>query len=208
MFSRYLLGFLAFSCLCCLASVPANAAIVTENNGGNQTAGAGGFFGQSFTTPTGGSWTNIRFNFVNGSTGNAVAAGGLYVLDQQYGGNPNALSTTTAGFLGFTNVISGGQWQFTGLTLNPNTKYFVYMSNETTETLKFALLGTYTGGDGYNAIGASQPYSLIAPSFDFDFSVQGDVTSVPEPSSIVLSSLVAGGLGLRRWRMRAKKTVE
>jgi hypothetical protein len=205
MFFRFLSSFLIFSGLCWQAASPSNAAIVVDNNDGTSSSAFGGIFGQSFTTPTGGPWENIKFNFVNGTTGNPVAAGGLYALGQQYSGTPNALSTTTAGFLGFTNVISGGQWQFTGLTLNPNTQYFFYMDGFTNEVVKFSLTNPYAGGEGFNAVGPTTNYQAVGATFDLDFSAQGEVTAVPEPSSIVFFSLAAGGYGLRR-RMRGRKT--
>ncbi len=138
MFSRFLLGFLVFSGLCWHAAAPAHAALIVENTAGTQVSALFGLWGQSFTTPTGGTWNSIKFNFFNGSNA-PVAAGGLYALSQSYAGAPNALSSSTPGFLGFTNVISGGQWQFSGLTLNANTQYFFYMDGEITEFVKLRL---------------------------------------------------------------------
>ncbi len=206
MFTRFILGLVVFSGFYWQAAAPAKAALIVDNTGGSSVTAFGGIFGHSFTTPTGGPWENIRFNFVNGSNG-AVAAGGLYALTQSYAGAPNALSTSTAGFVGYTNVISGGQWQFSGLTLNPGTQYFFYMDNFTTETLKFSLSNPYAGGLGFNAVGPTTNYLVVAPGFDLNFSVQGDVAAVPEPSSVALLSCVAGGIGLRRWRKRSQKTV-
>lgn len=207
MFSRFVLGLLAFSGLCWQVAAPANGGLIVENTAGTSVTAFGGIFGHSFTTPTGGPWVNIRFNFINGSD-NAVAAGGLYALSQQYSGTPNSLSTSTTGFLGFTNVISAGQWQFSGLTLNPGTQYFFYMDNFTTETLKFSLTNPYTGGLGYNAVGPTTNYLTIGPNFDLNFTVQGDIVAVPEPSSLVFLSLIAGGCGLCRWRTRGRKNEE
>ena len=75
----------------------------------SQTAGGALFngvgYGQSVTTPTGGPWGNISCNFINGIDGSAYARGGLYVLTQSYAGTPAGLSTSTTGYLGFTNTI-------------------------------------------------------------------------------------------------------
>ncbi len=204
MFSRCLFCLLVFSGLCWQTVTPSSAAVIVENNAGTTVSLFGGIFAQSVTTPTGGPWGNIRFNFVNGAD-SPIASGGLYALSQQYSGRPDALSTSTPGFLGFTNVISGGQWQFSGLTLNPSTQYFFYMDNFTNDVVKFSQTNSYAEGAGFNAVAPTTNYLSIA-NFDLNLSLQGDVVAVPEPSSVLFVGLAVGGLGLRRWQVRGRKS--
>ncbi len=203
MFSRSLFCSFVISWLCWQSVTPSSAAFIVDNSAGTTVSAFGGIFGQSVTTPTGGPWSNITFNFVNGAD-SPIAFGGLYALGQQYSGAPNALSTSTPGFLGFTNVVSGGQWQFSNLILNPNTQYFFYMDDATTDVVKFSLTNSYSGGVGFNAVAASTLYNGIGPNFDLNFSLQG-VTAVPEPASVLFFGLAVGGLGLRRWRCARRR---
>jgi hypothetical protein len=182
--------------------IPAYAGVVlTENVSSTTPTSFGGFFGQSVTTPTGGPWDNITFSFAK-SDGTPIAEGGLYALSQSYSDSPTNLSASTPGFLGFTNTISGGAWQFSGLTLNPSTQYFFYTSSAVNSTLRFSLSNPYTGGIGYNAVGSGTSYLLVTAGFDLNFSLQGDVVAVPEPSSMVFLGAAFSTLGLHRWRKR------
>ena len=54
--------------------------------------------GVSLTTPVGGPWDSITFNFFD-TNGDPEANGNLYILTSQYLGTPNGLSTLTPGFL-------------------------------------------------------------------------------------------------------------
>src|SRR4030088_860863 len=113
-----LISGLAFTSLPVLA-----APLVSVTSG----TGSGTFVpGQSVTTPVGGPFDNIFFNWYN-STGAPTAAGSLFALTQSYTGTPAALSAATPGFLASTSTINSGVYVFTpGVTLQGNTQYFFY----------------------------------------------------------------------------------
>ena len=67
--------------------------------------------GQSVTTPVGGPWNNLTFNWLD-LAGAPTAAGTLFLLTQAYVGTPAALGAATPGFLATTASISGGMWIF------------------------------------------------------------------------------------------------
>jgi hypothetical protein len=179
----------------------ATGAILAQQVTGTTVSGFGAYCGQTVTTPAGGPWDNIKFNFYQASTGNPDAIGGLYALTQAYTGSPSALSTSTAGFLAYTTTINNGVWEFSGLTLNPSTQYFFYMDTTfaTNNTRLFTLSNLYTGGVGYvGSNGFTDPYVAFNPGFDWNFNLQG--TTVPEPSA--LSLVGAGVVMLMRRRRR------
>ena len=173
----------------------------------SQTGASGGGptpIGQSVTTTAGGPWNNITFNFYSAAN-TPAASGSLYMLSQAYLGTPAALSTSTPGFLATTNTISGNVWQFnSSVTLNPNTQYFFYTNSAIPAFLLTGTGGTYTGGNGYFALGVNNGFASISNDMNFDLS--GTIVAVPEPSSIALVGLAAAGAGARCWRKRAKKT--
>ncbi len=153
------------------------------------------FFGQSVTTPSGGPWNNVVFNFFSDPTATTpTAAGTVYLLTQSYTGAPNALSSGTAGFLA-SAAAAGGFYTFSAnVTLQPGTQYFFY-----TDTINFITGGgdSYSGGSVFFSPAAGTNYA--ANSGDADFRLQGSVvTAVPEPSSLMLLgtglSALAGGL--------------
>jgi len=89
------------------------------------------YCGQSFTTPSGGPWHNITFNFYSTPAGGATpastpaAAGTAFLLTQEYLGTPAALSSSTPGYLAQSISISGGVYVFpSSLALSPGTKYW------------------------------------------------------------------------------------
>src|ERR1017187_1218375 len=96
-----------------------------------QTAGLGSateFFGESFTTPSGGPWGSITFNFYSDvPAATPAAAGNAFLLTQEYLGTPSALTSSTPGFLAASVSISGGVYIFNpSVVINPATQYWVY----------------------------------------------------------------------------------
>src|SRR5215469_4680657 len=109
-------------------TIPASAVtLASDNTIGTSNCCAA--LGESVTTPDGGPWDTITFNFIAETEGGSptvvgpFAIGSLYVLSQAYAGLAGDLSSSTPGFFGFTSTINNGVWDFSGLTLQPDTQY-------------------------------------------------------------------------------------
>jgi hypothetical protein len=153
--------------------------------------------GQSVTTPVGGPFDNILFNWYN-STGAPTAAGSLFALTQSYTGTPAALSAATPGFLASTSTINSGVYVFTpGVTLQGNTQYFFYATVPILN--QGAAIGTYPGGNLYAANDTTVSFSNVAGQ-DANFTLSGTTAGVPEPSSLLLFG--AGLLAVAFFRQR------
>jgi LPXTG-motif cell wall-anchored protein len=89
------------------------------------------FPGESFTTPAGGPWHNITFNFFSDvPAATPSATGTAYLLTQAYTGTPAGLSSSVAGFVAASTGVSSGKFVFApSVTLQPNTQYFVYVDS-------------------------------------------------------------------------------
>jgi len=142
----------------------------------------------------------LGFNFINGENG-AYARGGMFVLSQAYSGTPASLSSSSAGYLGFTNTISDGIWEFSNVTLNPGTQYFFYMDGIVPlgEVIKLVTTDVYAGGN----ISTNSPSgSFTSYTFaDALFVVTGNqVSGAPEPGTLALMAGAAAILALSRRR--------
>src|SRR5262249_373792 len=151
-----------------------------------------------------GPWDNIGFNLINDADRSAYAIGGLYVLTQAYAGTPASLSSSTAGYLGFTNTINDGVWDFSGVTLEPDTPYFFYMDSvgPLGQAIDLVARGDpYPGGNTY--AGGPGAYSSF-PGADMLFVLTGDqVSSAPEPGTLeFMAGAAAMVAALRRRRAR------
>src|SRR5262249_55769300 len=134
-------------CIIFAAAVGSASAQVTIVQVTSGTGIANEYFGQAFTTPAGGAWNHITFNFyatpASGTTpaSTPVAAGTAFLLTQEYLGTPAALSSSTPGFLAQSISNAGGVYTFPpAVVLNPNTQYWVY------ENASLITSGTDTGG--------------------------------------------------------------
>jgi hypothetical protein len=165
----------------------ANAATIAQaTTGASPTTGVGFFLGQGVTTPNGGPWDDISFNLVNASGGTPYALGELFLLTQSYSGTPATLSSATAGYLASTSVINGGVWSFSGVTLDPDTSYFLYENAAFSGTQVSFGAGSYAGGNSYQANGENLAFSEFA-GYALNFSLTGDVVNaVPEPATLAL----------------------
>src|SRR5580704_9531985 len=181
--SRRLLYLAGVMALC--FSGNAWADIITQNTAGSQaTIGSGFSEGQSITTPTGGPWDNLAFNFEQcldpsgtsclSTTNSPFALGGLFLLTQKYDGLPSGLSSATPGFIADTTTITGGVWNFApGVTLSPSTQYFFYMNT--------ALDGpevVYSGADPYAGGQSFEANSGNGPTYGPDDSIIANVDHV------------------------------
>lgn len=176
----------------------------------NTTSGApysGVAYGQSVTTPDGGPWDTLGFNLINHDTSDPYALGGLYVLTQEYLGTPGALSSSTPGYLGFTDTINSGVWDFSNVTLNPDTQYFFYMDTAVPLGTAINLDGdVYAGGAAYGAGGGS----FVTGAADLEFTLTGNqVAGAPEPGTLPLMAGAGAilALALSRKKSRSSRTL-
>ena len=168
-----------------LAPTASADTIASNGSGGNGTSGNA--FGQSVTTPGGGPWSDIIFNFYTSSS-NPYANGSLYLLDHQYLGTPANLSSQTNLGVG---TASGGTWTFDpSVTLQPGSTYWFYMDTASGSTvLSYSASDPYSGGNMYYSTGSST--FTNATSLDTVFLLQGtQVVPGPIPGAGLLSYLV------------------
>ena len=173
-----------------VACVTASSAPIVSVTDG--TASASFVPGQSLTTPSGGPWSNITFNFIS-TAGLPTAAGSLYLLTQEFLGAPNQLSTSLPGFVA-TSQSAGGLYTFDpSLTIVGSTLYFVYAN--TSLLLTGSAVGSYPGGDLYSTIMAGSNFSRNAAS-DANFLLAGTPVStiVPESGSLYADGAWVSGV--------------
>jgi len=108
------------------ATIETHAATINQNTAG---VSVNTFFpGNSLSTPVGGDWNTITFNWFSDAPGNtATAFGTLFLLGQEYLGTPQALSSSAPGFLAQSQSTASGLYTFDpAVTLTASTRYFFY----------------------------------------------------------------------------------
>jgi hypothetical protein len=175
--------------------------------------------GQSFTVSTGHDWDHITFNFYSRDTGEAAAAGHLYLFSAPFTGF-GALNDQTAGLLGIGSA-TGGVYAFdASLRLHADTKYYVYSDEPVAGAGGILWTGyygsgpRYAGGDFYMGIPVtsygSQGSVLLttaysaSPQADAAFKVMG-VSAVPEPGALSMLFAGLGALGCISLTRRTSK---
>lgn len=164
------------------------------------TTDFGTFFpGQSLTTPPGGSWNNLIFNWF-AIDGTPTAAGMLYLFTQEYLGTPPDLSSGAPGLLAVSSPASGGMYVFAPtVTLYGATQYYFY--SDTSLTLTGSQVDILPGGDIYAAFTSDANFSKFAGQ-DANFILASD--AVPEPSWLVLMG--AGLFGIVAFARRSGRS--
>ncbi len=155
--------------------------------------------GQQVTTPSGGPWNNIFFNFYDGN-GNSVALGTVFLLSQSYSGTASALSSSTPGFI--ASAVGGGLggvYAFaSSVTLQANTAYYFYdsalSSGEWGNNANFSAIGS--GYQGYGAANGGATLSYTTRPFAQAFNLTGTDVAAPEPPAIILTSTALLALGV------------
>jgi PEP-CTERM motif len=181
--------------LMCLASLAASAGIVVQYTGGTEVSASPWFFGESFTTPAGGPWSNLAFNFFsNVPPVTPAAAGTAFLLTREYLGTPAGLSSGTAGFLAQPTGISGGEYLFApSVTLQSSTTYYLY--GDASMTISGSSIAGTPGAHLYVADTSSAAFTSVGGDAIANFQLY---SGVPEPSTFGVFGLSVVGLALRR----------
>ncbi|HVT80582.1 MAG TPA: hypothetical protein VHM90_07990 [Phycisphaerae bacterium] len=190
-----------------------------------------GFSGQSFTTPGGGPWKNITFNFVSYPGGGSFAQGTITLLDQVYAGAPGDLDSSTAGYVG-TAVAVGNVYSFdSGVQLSGNTQYFIYVSGDSgINAIEVEFPGSYAGGNyfyspdngtayspseaggGGNFLDADLNQVPAGTPGDAFFQLSGDLVSdglvAPLPGTTKLGGAMLALMGLGWWARGGRRSGE
>jgi hypothetical protein len=161
--------------------VPVAVAVLIDVTAGF-TGTSNNFVGQSFTTPPGGPYGSLRFNWYTFS-GMPTSFGTLYLLSAEYLGLPTGLNASTPGFIAMSSGIVAGQYRFPAeVTIAGGTQYWVYTDSMGAFVTSFSG-STYPGGDMYvtglphlafHLAPASSPSPPPPPGFiDANFRLQG-----------------------------------
>ena len=182
-------------CALCLCTVSGLRAVTVDQYTAGPSTGSVGFWGESFITPSSSAFNNIVFTFL--TTGGANFASGTgFLLSAEYLGTPAGLSSSTTGFLGQATA-SGNLYTFTsGITLNPNTTYYLY------ENISIPAGTIFGGGAGspgrqfyYSATSAGNYGGSGGPA---NFRVTGNAVPEPSTTALLLSAGLAGLFVVRR----------
>jgi hypothetical protein len=181
------------------AAPAARADIITQDLAGTGNSGPELFFiGQSLVTPAGGPWHDLTFNFFsNVPATTPTAVGTAFLLSQEYLGTPANLSSSTPGYLASSTGIVAGRYVFApGVTVQPNTTYWVY---ENAEISSISGNNTVSAFHDYFSGSATSNFAGFSPSENFRLSGDVVTSAVPAPPAVVLVGLGAGCVVLKRY---------
>jgi hypothetical protein len=169
--------------------------IVQYLNGTFSFAGGRAAEGESFTTPGGGPWNSISFNFYTpAATPAAVGTG--FLLSMAYAGTPATLSNATPGFIASSTSNAGGIYTFdSAVTLQQNTQYWIF----TNAVFPSNVAGSITAGTPAQSQYTGDPF-VNFPSQVLNFTLSGVAT--PEPSTRALTGVALCGLAFFGRRTR------
>lgn len=194
------ISIVSWTILAALTAPAACAATIVSYTAGMDPPSDPAYFAESFTTPSGGPWNSITFNYyADAPAVTPEAIGDAFLLSSEYLGTPGALSSVTPGFVAESTSISGGKYVFDpSVTLNPDTQYWLYETGLVMITGKTVGAGT----PAEHAYGSNGNDYVSLPGAVANFAVSGTVAStVPEPSSCALLGIgLLGGLLLRARR--------
>jgi hypothetical protein len=191
-----------------MSGTEAKATIIVENTAGTGVLANDEYLGQSLTTPLGVGWNDIQFSFLyedlNTSVVTSVAFGTLYLFDSEYGGAPQALSTS--GYLAQSTAISSGafgdKYSFApSVVLSPNTKYYFYADTQFPAGSINGGGDSYSGGENYFGGANASDNFILFSDLDTNFRLEG--SPVPEPATVLL--LGTGLVSLVGFRKKFKK---
>lgn len=174
----------------------AQAATIVQDTSGSTSSRFQFFWGQSFTTPTGGPWSSVTFNFYD-LTLTPYAAGTGYLFTAAYAGTPANLAS--AGAVAASALSDGSVYSFApDFRLMPATQYFFY------EDAPMRLLGGGTDAIGGTAVFTQNGTGTFvsAGGQNADFKVSGSVAAVPEPAGWAMLVVGFGSLGAMARRQR------
>jgi hypothetical protein len=185
-------------------TVSAEAAIIAENTTLNETLGGSGYWGQSFTVGSS-NYGDVVFSWLGQDGVTELAAGNVFLLDQEYTGSPSGLSTATVGVVAESIGTNSGKYEFLAtIILSSNTQYWAYMGDDSTLAGGgYNSTNNYSGGvyhQTQNFNDANSNYSDVGGGIDAGFRVSGTV--VPEPSSSLFFGLAFLGVITRRSRTK------
>jgi hypothetical protein len=161
-----------------LIAVTALASPIVQYLNGSFSYASFFYPGESFTTPGGGPWTDVSFNFyANIPPTTPLAAGTAFLLSTVYTGTPAALSSSTPGFIASSISNAGGIYSFdSSVVLQPNTQYWVF-----TNTAGFRFSGSTTDGTSSQSL-----YTTNAAT--------GNFTNQPNPNNIANFTFSGGNI--------------
>ncbi|MFH1919975.1 MAG: PEP-CTERM sorting domain-containing protein [Planctomycetota bacterium] len=140
------------------------------------------------------------FNWMYAYWDEPRAAGTLFIFDQEYLGPTSFLSSSAPGFIAQSQGVTDNRYVFDpNVTLNGNTQYFLY--SDTSQGLRGGYDDPYAGGIGYVDSGGFWWTGFNRRPDDYAFQLEGTV--IPEPSSLLIWSLIglsSAGIGWRRRR--------
>lgn len=152
--------------------------------------------GESFTTPAGGPWSSISFNFYSGVGAppytTPVAPGTAFLLSTAYAGTPEALSAATPGFIASSISNAGGIYTFDrAVTLQPNTQYWIFAN---TAGVRFS--GSTTAGTSAQTlyVGKSNEPFLSVSGQVANFTLSGEVALFLRTLGDISTALASGGI--------------